>query len=413
MTAFDALSWRPIPRKAVILIGDAPAKDPEPVTGFTQSAVLDAARALDPATIYPVAVGDGPLDSFGPLASGSGGQLFSASDPSQVGDKVAAAVEQAAAPIYTSLTATTPARPGAQVAFSAAGSYYDPGAITAYDWDFDSDGIVDATTSASRTTHVYEAPFRGVASVTARTDDGHSATATAAVDVRADAPIAPDAPAGLAVTGTPDSLDASWQAPPSLGGGRLAGYDVILDDAETGEPVRAAATDRNSVEFAGLDRRRYLLRVRAVAEGGAGPAAELPIDLRGGEARPAAGSWVAQPSQPEPEQAPAARRPAGLRIVRARIRRGRLTALARIARDARGTVRVAYLAAGRTIAFRAAIRGGAIRVHHRLPRRMSRRRGRLTVSYAGDRSLLPAASALGCRPAPPAPATRAPSRSSA
>jgi Fibronectin type III domain len=233
------------------------------------------------------------------------------------------------------------------------------------------------------------------------------------VDVRADAPVAPDAPAGLAVTGTPDSLRATWRAPASLGGGSLAGYDAILDDADTGEPVRAAATDRTSIDFAGLARHRYVLRVRAVAEGGAGPAAERAIDLRAGEARPARGSEVAPPPQLQPKQALAARRPAGLRVIRARVRKGRLSALARIAREARGTVRVAYRAAGRTIAFRGAIRGGTIRFHHRLPSRMSRRRGRLKLSYAGDASLLPAASALGCRPAPRAPATRAPSRSSA
>lgn len=53
MTALN-LPWRPGVRK-VIIIGDAPGKDPEPVTGFTLAAVQAKALAVDPAQIYAVA----------------------------------------------------------------------------------------------------------------------------------------------------------------------------------------------------------------------------------------------------------------------------------------------------------------------------------------------------------------------
>ena len=391
MTAFGHLRWRPIPRKAVILMGDAPAKDPEPVTGFTLAGVLDAARELDPATIYPVAVGDDPVDSFAPLAAGSGGRLFEALDASQVTEQIVAAVEEAAVPIYTSLTVTTPARPGTRVVFSAAGSYYDPGPITAYDWDFDGDGITDETTTGSRTTHVYAEPFDGIASVTVRTEDGHSAAATTKVDVRTGAPVAPGPPADLAVTATSDTLNAAWHAPANVGGGRLAGYTVRVDDAATGEPVRAVATDMTSAAFAGLVPGAYLLSVRAVTEAGAGPAVSRAVELRRAQTPSPRGNPVAAQPAAQPKQAISRRRPAGLRIVRATIRRGRLRVLARIAREATGTVRVTYRAAGRTVAFGTTIRNGTIRFRHRIPARRRTRHARLSLSYAGTATLLPAA----------------------
>ena len=46
MTALD-LDWRPGVRKILIIIGDAPAKDPEPVTGYTWQQVAQRAYDID------------------------------------------------------------------------------------------------------------------------------------------------------------------------------------------------------------------------------------------------------------------------------------------------------------------------------------------------------------------------------
>jgi PKD repeat protein len=144
--------------------------------------------------IYPLALGSGPLTDFRELADGSGGTVFEASGWADVATQILNAVDQAAIPLYTSLTVSSPARPGAPVAFSAAGSYYDAGEITGYGWDFDGDGTVDQTTAENRTAHIYTAPFSGIASVTVSTDDGHQGTVTAEVEISADAPVAPARP---------------------------------------------------------------------------------------------------------------------------------------------------------------------------------------------------------------------------
>jgi acetylxylan esterase len=68
----------------------------------TLAAGLVAAHALDPAAIYPVAVSGAAMESFRPLAAGSGGELFEAADPSAVSDQVVAAVEWTRPPFRSS-----------------------------------------------------------------------------------------------------------------------------------------------------------------------------------------------------------------------------------------------------------------------------------------------------------------------
>lgn len=51
-TALD-LKWRPEARKSIFVIGDAPGKDPEPVTGFTQNTITDKANKIG-AGIFPL-----------------------------------------------------------------------------------------------------------------------------------------------------------------------------------------------------------------------------------------------------------------------------------------------------------------------------------------------------------------------
>lgn len=269
MTAINGLTWRHVPRKAIIVMGDAPAKDPEPITGYTHQSVLAAARALDPAIINSVAVGSGPLSDFQTLADGSGGNVFTASDASEVSDQILAAVDQAAVPLTVVLNVAT-GRPGTPISFSAGGSFYDAGDITSYDWDFDGDGVADQTTTSDRTTHVFAAPFDGIASVTAHTDDGHQGTITAEVHVTADAPTTASAPHELHLTADATSVTATWSAPADLGGGSVAGYSVRLVDADG--DVASASTDPDVMTqtFDDLDEGAYTVAVTAVTEAGEG-----------------------------------------------------------------------------------------------------------------------------------------------
>jgi hypothetical protein len=83
--------------------------------------------------------------------------------------------------------------------------------------------------------------------------------------------------------------------------------------------------------------------------------------------------------------------PAALQVRHARVRRGRLRVRGSIARQATGALRVAFTSAGRTtrFAYPLARRAGSIAINRRLPRRQRRRRvGRLTLSYAGNGTVL-------------------------
>lgn len=73
--------WRDGVKKEILLMGDAPPKDPEPHTGFTAAGVIAAANAVDPAAINPVLVGGDPnaTSIFTTLADGTGGQAFDSS----------------------------------------------------------------------------------------------------------------------------------------------------------------------------------------------------------------------------------------------------------------------------------------------------------------------------------------------
>lgn len=281
MTAINDLSWRNGARKAIVVMGDAPGKDPEPVTGYTRSQVLAAAYALDPAVLYPIAIGSYPADFMQPLADGSDGELFQADDPSSVTDTVLAVVQKASTPIYAGLTVGV-GHVGTPSLFSAASSWYDAGDIVQYDWDFDGDGVTDATTTTPTTNHTYDSPFGGTASVTVTTSDDNTATASAPVTVT-EAPAEPlGAPSDL--TASPGSDDRSanvaWSPPAGSDPADLAGYVVEIDDSD-GQPAALTTTDGDvtEAEIPDLDPDHYAVSVYAVDHDGPGPVANTHFAL--------------------------------------------------------------------------------------------------------------------------------------
>lgn len=98
--------WRSDATKIILLIGDAPAQDPEPFTGFRLQHVLDAAAAggnqglltapapaaatgtdaTSPIRIYGILIGgeSAALQNYSALAEGTGGKLFRAANASEV-----------------------------------------------------------------------------------------------------------------------------------------------------------------------------------------------------------------------------------------------------------------------------------------------------------------------------------------
>lgn len=78
--------WRDGVRKILILMGDAPPHDPDPILGYTYQIVLQAAYDVDPASIFPILIesANAVRFPFQVLADGSSGRLFYAANASEV-----------------------------------------------------------------------------------------------------------------------------------------------------------------------------------------------------------------------------------------------------------------------------------------------------------------------------------------
>ena len=328
MDAFTQLSWRPEARKAVILIGDAPGKDPEPITGYTLGDVLSAAAGLpgavahvralrsfsasavggDSAAIYPLAVGYGPLETFDPLAAGSGGELFTTEGSEEVSEQLVEAVSSAATPVEVVLSSVRATRPGTPVDFVAHASYAE-GEISRYEWDFDGDGVSDEATVDGNTQHTFDFPYEGDVKVTAFTGDGHHGSATSFVEISEDAPLPPGPPSDLQATSdAPNSLQLRWGEPASLSGGDLLGYQLTVESEANHLPVAAGPVDASKpeVRLNGLAAGPYIATVTAVTEAGEGSSAQALADVEGPQV-PAPG-MSSPPAAPVPVQSTLATR---------------------------------------------------------------------------------------------------------
>lgn len=110
--------------------------------------------------------------------------------------------------------------------------YYSPATAT-YTWDFDDDGIADATTDTAETDFAYAVPYEGRVSVTAHAANGAATAATSAVIVANEnlAPPRPAAPKNLTITKISDSsIQLSWQP----GDDHADRWLVIANDAPLG-----------------------------------------------------------------------------------------------------------------------------------------------------------------------------------
>ncbi len=85
-------NWRNGAIKSIILMGDSPAHDPEPYTGYTVDSIVEAARDVDPAIIYGVVIGDEDAAAeayFSRLADETGGDIYVADSSEEVATLIA------------------------------------------------------------------------------------------------------------------------------------------------------------------------------------------------------------------------------------------------------------------------------------------------------------------------------------
>ncbi len=185
LTEAFSLSWRPGVKKVGLLFGDAPALDPEPVTGHTSQSIIATALAIDPVAIYGIDTGFAG-QTFRDVAAGTGGEVLVAPSPSQVGDRIGQVLDTAFASPYAWIGTGYNGRTGSPVRFDASGSYDPDGEIVTWEWDVDGDGTYDTTTPGPELVHTYTADYSGLVTLRATDDTGHIGLATASVDVSID-----------------------------------------------------------------------------------------------------------------------------------------------------------------------------------------------------------------------------------
>lgn len=207
MTAL-AMPWQAkAEKKAIIVMGDAPAQDPEPGTGYTLSSVLAALAAGGvssggapagrdsgavtsdaggvAASVYSVIIGSEPtaVASLTALAEGSGGKAFPAGNASQVVAAILASIEEILNAPVAVANGPYSGTVGAPVAFSAEGSYDPDGVLTTYEWDFDDNGTYDTSSTSPSASHTYGGEYDGLVRLRVTDDSGAQAVATAAVKI--------------------------------------------------------------------------------------------------------------------------------------------------------------------------------------------------------------------------------------
>lgn len=270
MTALGQ-DWRAGAKKIVVQIGDAPAKDPEPLTGFTLRSVQAKALSVDPATIDTIQSGDDPDtdSSFAAIASATGGQHLQLPEYELSGLIPAIVDEIRRNTIAPEAFLTTPSRAvaGVTVSLSAAASHDVGEPIAGYDWDFDGDGVFDASTVGPVAAHAYPAPISVNPVVRVRSASGLSSLATAPIVVVGPAAKRPRKPRHLRASLRGSKVVLKWRA----GKGPLPQWFTVLD--RHGHPVARIAVSGVKRKFSAIIRglhpnHRYRFALKAGSEAG-------------------------------------------------------------------------------------------------------------------------------------------------
>lgn len=187
------LPWRAGVKKLVIVLADAPAHNPEPVTGYTAADIIGAAAAVDPAVVYGVDTYNADSNgALGDVAAQTGGAVINASSSADVPAALQDIVSDALVRPHAWINGPYVAPVGRAVTLDASGSYATAGTLVSYAWDFTSDGTIDETTTTPNVTHAWTSPFSGLATVTVTDDAGQTAVANTHVGITTDGDEIPD-----------------------------------------------------------------------------------------------------------------------------------------------------------------------------------------------------------------------------
>jgi len=179
------LPWRPGVTKTMIVVGDAPALSPEPISNLTASQIIANSIAVDPVQVIGVDVNSlNENGALGQIANGTGGSMVS--DISDLTDTILDIFDLTAKQPLAWIGQAYSGKVGEPILFDASGSY-DPSGfpISLFEWDFDGDGLFDLETTNSSATYTYDSDYFGYV-VLRVTSPGGTALASARIVVNSE-----------------------------------------------------------------------------------------------------------------------------------------------------------------------------------------------------------------------------------
>ena len=296
-TGLNELDWNDGASKAAIVIGDAPGRDPEPVTGLTNAQVLQRALEIDPVNIYTIDVGFSSSTEvfFRALSEGSDGEYIELDPGQSTSDAVLEVLQTIETDPIADLFGPLYAPIGQEIIFNASRSVDPDSELVSYEWDFDNDGVLDVVTTDPIVTHTYPGAYDGLAVVTVVAADGDTGNAVAEVTIADDpfADLRPEPPADVIAEVTDDDeVTVSWTASPTTpldsyvvlrpDGTQVAIVDPSLTSVVIGD-VPPGTTTSFLVQAQGARAHSFEVESNVVDVGGTGPCFELEPTIVGTE----------------------------------------------------------------------------------------------------------------------------------
>lgn len=181
-SAMQTLQWNYGAAKSIILLTNNPSGSPD-TFGTTKQAVSRTSLAIDPVNIYPV-VPQEYESEYTELADLTSGHVTTFTDDDDVETAMDGAFDKTQnRPVPFLKNTEYLADIGQEVTFDASDSYVIDAEITKYDWDFDGDGVFEATTTEPVINHTYNALFDGLMQVRVTASNGLVANMSAIVKI--------------------------------------------------------------------------------------------------------------------------------------------------------------------------------------------------------------------------------------
>lgn len=172
------LQWRAGVHKVVVTITDAPPHDPEPISGLTSAQIIKRAFEVDPAELYFIDIDftQEPKPTYSMMAEATGGQVFS-TNTELVSNILLKSINHTTSKPHAWINGPYITKLNEPLEINGAGSYSKLGQIVKYEWDFDSNGVIDFISTEPIITHTFKRELYGLMSLKVTDEQGLSSIA--------------------------------------------------------------------------------------------------------------------------------------------------------------------------------------------------------------------------------------------